>query len=108
MPQNHKPAHKPSQSIKCDAQLRTAQAQLTSILESVPVEDLRPSSKNPRTHSKKQVRELARSMQEFGFTVPALIDEANRILAGHGRLEAAKLLGLTSIPCVRVSHMSEA
>ena len=47
-------------------------------------------------------------MQEFGFTVPALIDEANRILAGHGRLEAAKLLGLTSIPCVRVSHMSEA
>ena len=74
MPQNHKPAHKPSQSIKCDAQLRTAQAQLTSILESVPVEDLRPSSKNPRTHSKKQVRELARSMQEFGFTVPVLID----------------------------------
>ena len=52
--------------------------------------------------------EPVRSMQEFGFTVPALIDEANRILAGHGRLEAAKLLGLTSIPCVRVSHMSEA
>ena len=108
MPQNRKPAHKPNQSIKCDAQLQAAQAQLTKILESVPVEDLRPSPKNPRTHSKKQVRELARSMQEFGFTVPALIDEANRILAGHGRLEAAKLLGLTCIPCVRVSHMSEA
>ena len=108
MSQNPKPAHKPDQSIKLDAQLWAGQVQLTNILEFVPVEDLRPSSKNPRTHSKKQVRELARSMQEFGFTVPALIDEANRILAGHGRLEAAKLLGLTSIPCVRVSHMSEA
>ena len=108
MPQNRKRAHKPNQSIKLDAKLCAAQDQLTNILEFVSVEDLRPSAKNPRTHSQKQVRELASSMQEFGFTVPALIDEANRILAGHGRLEAAKLLGLTSIPCVRVSHISEA
>ena len=108
MPQNRKTSHKAKHSIKLDTQLQAAQAQLTRILELVQVEDIKPSPKNPRTHSKKQVREIARSIQEFGFTVPALIDEDNRVLAGHGRLEAAKLLGLASIPCVRVSHMSQA
>ena len=52
--------------------------------------------------------QIKKSVLEFGFTVPALIDEGNRVLAGHGRLEAAKLAGLSSIPCVRVTHMSEA
>ncbi len=108
MPRNRKTTHKTKHSIKLDTQLQAAQAQLTGILEFVPVKGLKPSPKNPRTHSKKQVRELARSMQEFGFTVPVLIDEGNRVLAGHGRLEAAKLLWLASIPCVRISHMSEA
>lgn len=108
MPKDRKPTHKLPNPNNIDARFTSAQAQLIPILESIPVEKLKPSPKNPRTHSKKQVRELAKSIEEFGFTVPALIDEDNRVLAGHGRLEAAKLLGLSSIPCVRVSHMSEA
>ena len=58
--------------------------------------------------SKKQIEQIKKSVLEFGFTSPALIDENNRLLAGHGRVEAAKLAGLISIPCVRLTHMSEA
>jgi DNA modification methylase len=108
MPRNRKTAHKSQNPNKLDARFTPVQTELIPLLEFVDVGDLKPSPKNPRTHSKKQVRELAKSIEEFGFTVPALIDEDNRVLAGHGRLEAAKLLGLSSIPCVRVSHMSEA
>ena len=108
MPRNRKTAHKSQNPNKLDARFTPVQTELIPLLEFVGVGDLKPSPKNPRTHSKKQVRELAKSIEEFGFTVPALIDEDNRVLAGHGRLEAAKLLGLSSIPCVRVSHMSEA
>jgi DNA modification methylase len=108
MPENRKRAQKPCVTAKRDPQFRSAPAELIPILELVEVGDLRPSPRNPRTHSKKQIGELRRSIQEFGYTVPALIDENNRVLAGHGRLEAAKQAGLTSIPCVRVTHMSEA
>ena len=107
MPRNRKTAHKFQSPNNLHAQFAHAQTELIPLLEFVSVGDLKPSPKNPRSHSKKQIRELARSMQEFGYTVPALIDEGNRVLAGHGRLEAAKLVGLTTIPCVRVTHMSE-
>lgn len=69
---------------------------------------LNPWAKNPRTHSKKQVRQLAYSIREFGFTSPVLIDDGDTILAGHGRVEAAKLLGMERVPCVRLSSMSDA
>lgn len=69
---------------------------------------LRPWPKNARTHSKKQIRQIADSIKTFGFTNPILIDEANNILAGHGRVEAAKLLGMTTVPCIRIDAMSEA
>ncbi len=61
-----------------------------------------------RGHSGKQVRQIADSIQTFGFTNPVLVDEAGSILAGHGRVEAAKLLGLATVPCVHIEHMSEA
>jgi DNA modification methylase len=64
-------------------------------------------SNNARTHSRKQVRQIAASIIEFGFTNPVLVDDSNRILAGHGRVEAAKSIGLTSIPVVRLSDLSE-
>ena len=67
---------------------------------------LSPYRRNARTHSKKQIRQIAESITRFGFTNPVLIDEAGMILAGHGRVEAAKLLGMSEVPCLRFDHMT--
>jgi DNA modification methylase len=67
---------------------------------------LRPNPRNARTHSRKQNRQIAKSLEAFGFTNPVLIDETDMILAGHGRVEAAKLIGLETIPCRRIDHLS--
>jgi DNA modification methylase len=72
------------------------------------IEDLKPRARNPRTHSRKQIKQLADSIKEFGFVNPVLIDGENRIIAGHGRVEAAKLLGMTEVPTLRVDHLTEA
>ena len=71
------------------------------------VSTLTPWARNARTHSKKQIRQIAASIRQFGFTNPVLIDEAGTILAGHGRVAAAKLLGMGKVPCLRIDHMSE-
>lgn len=63
---------------------------------------------NSRTHSDDQIDQIAASITEFGFTNPILIDENNVIIAGHGRLEAAKQLKLDEVPCIRLSHLTEA
>lgn len=70
--------------------------------------DLRPRATNPRTHAKKQLEQIAASIRRFGFTNPILIDEADGIIAGHGRVEAAKLIGMTEVPTVRLADMSGA
>src|SRR5215208_3819771 len=67
---------------------------------------LRPCANNARTHTKKQVKQIAASIKEFGFTNPALIGDDDEIIAGHGRVEAAKLLGLKQVPALRLSHLS--
>src|SRR5215212_10200708 len=67
---------------------------------------LRPYSRNARTHSKKQLRQIADSIERFGFTNPVLIDQDNTILAGHGRVAAAQLLGMPEVPCIRIETMS--
>src|SRR6476660_4194183 len=72
------------------------------------VGDLKPRKTNPRTHSKKQVAQIANAIRRFGFTNPVLVDDANGIIAGHGRVEAAKTVGLDQVPTVRLSAMSEA
>jgi DNA modification methylase len=77
-------------------------------LEYLTTASLRPWSRNARTHSKKQVRQIADSIERFGFTNPVLIDKENRILAGHGRVTAAKLLGMDTVPCRRIESMTEA
>ena len=77
-------------------------------IESLPVGTLKPHPDNARTHSKKQIEQIADSIREFGFTNPPLIDAENRILAGHGRVEAAKLLGVKTIPVIRIEGLSEA
>ena len=73
-----------------------------------PVAALKPFAHNARTHSKRQVHQIAASIQEFGFTNPVLIDEANTIIAGHGRVEAAKVLGLAVVPAIRIDHLTDA
>jgi DNA modification methylase len=77
-------------------------------VELVAVARLRPFAKNARTHSKKQLRQIADSIEKFGFTNPVLISDDDEIIAGHGRVEAAKLLGMESVPTLRLSHLSAA
>ena len=75
--------------------------------ENRPTNSLRPYSGNARTHSPKQIKQIARSIERFGFNNPVLVDDDDQIIAGHGRVEAAKLLNLKTVPTVRLSHLSE-
>ena len=77
-------------------------------IEYLPLGSLAPYACNVRTHSKKQIKQIAESITQFGFTNPVLVDRENTILAGHGRLAAAKLLELQEVPCVRLEHMTQA
>jgi DNA modification methylase len=69
---------------------------------------LRPYARNARTHSRKQVKQIAAAIERFGFTNPVLISDDGQIIAGHGRVEAAKLLGMKVVPTLALSHLSEA
>ena len=79
-------------------------------MDVVPIDlaKLRPYPKNPRTHSKKQIRQIADSIRRFGFTNPVLVSDDGEIIAGHGRVEAARLLQMPSVPAVRLSHLNAA
>ena len=68
----------------------------------VSVERLASHPGNARTHTKKQIRQLAKSIDRFGFTNPLLVDDDGQIIAGHGRVEAAKLLGMETVPALRL------
>tara|TARA_R110001599_G_scaffold179582_1_gene372252 strand:- start:15515 stop:16849 length:1335 start_codon:yes stop_codon:yes gene_type:complete len=72
------------------------------------ITSLQPYARNARTHSKKQVRQIADSIQRFGFTNPVLVSDVGEIIAGHGRVEAAKLIGMKIVPTLALSHLSEA
>ena len=76
-------------------------------IESLPIERLIPYARNSRTHSDAQVAQVAASIREFGFTNPVLIDAEDGIIAGHGRVLAARKLGLEKVPCIRLAHLSE-
>lgn len=76
-------------------------------LEFWPLERLIPSPRNARTHSNAQVAEIAGSIRAFGFTNPILVGEEGDVVAGHGRLAAARLLGLTEVPVIRLTGLSE-
>jgi hypothetical protein len=78
------------------------------VIERVPVARLRPNPKNSRIHSKKQIAQIAASITRFGFTNPVLVAADDEIIAGHGRVAAAKLLGLAEVPVVRLDHLSAA
>ena len=73
-----------------------------------PVSSLKPYEKNARTHSAEQIEQLTRSIGEFGFTNPLLIDETDRIIAGHGRLQAALALGMSEVPVIILAGLTDA
>ena len=77
-------------------------------IEQLKTADLVPYARNSRTHDEAQVAQIAGSIREFGFTNPILIDAENGIIAGHGRVMAARKLGLEKVPCIRLSHLTEA
>lgn len=77
-------------------------------IQTRPVEALIPYARNSRTHSAGQVAQIAASIREFGWTNPVLVDGENGIIAGHGRVLAARKLGLTEVPCIEIRDMTEA
>ena len=80
---------------------------MLSIVER-PVGDLRLDPNNPRLHNRNQIRQIARSIETFGFNVPVLIDAREQLISEHGRVLAAKSLGMTHVPTIRLEHLTEA
>src|SRR5712692_465897 len=83
-------------------------AQRILAVEYRPLASLRFDPQNPRLHNKKQIRQIARSIEAFGFNVPVLIDGRGQLIAGHGRVLAAQLLGMTHVPTIMLEHLTEA
>ncbi len=81
---------------------------LVEAIEKWPLDRLLPYAANARTHSESQVAQLAGSIAEFGFNVPLLVDERGVLIAGHGRLLAARHLGLAEVPVIRLNHLTDA
>lgn len=77
-------------------------------LEYRPIEALIPYARNARTHTEAQVAQIAASIREFGWTNPILVDGQSGVIAGHGRLLAARVLGMPQVPCIELSHLTEA
>jgi DNA modification methylase len=73
-----------------------------------PISELKLDPKNPRAHSPRQVRQIARSIETFGFIVPVLVDANGKVIAGHGRIVACQLLGRTEVPTICLDHLNEA
>jgi DNA modification methylase len=73
-----------------------------------PIDDLKPDPANPRQHSKKQIRQIAKSIETFGFNMPVLVDARLKVIAGHGRLAACRELGWSEVPTLCLDHLSPA
>lgn len=82
--------------------------ELNLTIVKLPIESLKVYEKNARAHPEKQIEKIAKSIKEFGFNDPIAVDHNNQIIAGHGRLLAAKLLEMDEVPVVRLSHLSAA
>lgn len=77
-------------------------------IENTLITDLIPYANNAREHSDDQILQIASSIKEFGFNNPILIDKDNGIIAGHGRLAAAKMLNMTEVPTIKLEHLTDA
>lgn len=93
------------QTIQNETNRFGARAPLSVVYRQVSV--LTPYSNNARTHTKHQLRQIAESIRVFGFTNPVLVDSTDRIIAGHGRVEAAKILGMSQVPTIRLESLTE-
>ena len=80
---------------------------MNTVIKELSISSLKPYVRNARTHSRKQIKQIAASIERFGFTNPVLISDDGEIIAGHGRVEAAKLLGWKQVPTIALSHLSE-
>lgn len=77
-------------------------------VEYINISEILPYTNNARTHSEEQIKKIASSIKEFGFNNPILLDKDNIVIAGHGRLEAAKKIKIKEVPCIRLEHLTEA
>ena len=93
--------------MKSTSYLRTDRAARVAVSYR-PISELKPDSLNPRVHSPKQIRQIARSIEVFGFVVPILVKPSGKIIAGHGRVLAASELGLPEVPVMTARGWSEA
>src|SRR5713226_5085498 len=73
-----------------------------------PITELKCDPRNPRIHDRRQLRQIARSIEAFGFCVPVLVDAQLKVIAGHGRVSACELLNLHEVPTIRLDHLTEA
>ena len=80
--------------------------QYAQTIEQAAVEKLIPYARNSRTHSEAQVAQIAASIREFGFTNPVLVDGDGGIIAGHGRVLAARKLGMDAVPTIRIDYLT--
>src|SRR5580704_13432796 len=88
--------------------LAAGMRQFSPAIERVCIRSLKPYPRNARRHSRAQIKQIAASIERFGFNNPVLIADDGEIVAGHGRVSAAKLLGIETVPAVRLSHLTEA
>ena len=95
-------------SVAADGDANMAGATAAPTLQQLPLDALIPYARNSRTHSDTQVAQIAASIREFGFTSPVLVDADNGIIAGHGRVLAARKLGLATVPVLRIDYMTDA
>jgi DNA modification methylase len=99
--------HRPRRTVAArDAALQWSQHPALTV-QPRPVAELAPADRNARRHSPKQVQQLAASIRQFGFVNPILVDPRGEVVAGHGRLAAAKQLGLERVPTIRIDHLTE-
>jgi DNA modification methylase len=99
---------KPSKRLRASAGLQSLPTTEGLQVESWPIERLLPYAANARTHPDEQVAQIAGSIAEFGFNVPCLVDDRGVLIAGHGRIVAAKRLGLKQVPVIRLGHLTDA
>jgi ParB-like chromosome segregation protein Spo0J len=78
------------------------------VVETISIGSLRFDPQNPRQHSARRIGQIARSIESFGFNVPVLVDRDNKVLAGHGRVQALQRLGRSEAPVIRLEHLTPA
>lgn len=97
----------PSAEDGANSTLSQAHPELCIAVVYLAAAQLAASGRKLRLHKKKDIQKLARAIADFGFLCPVLLDEHDRVIVGHARLEAAKLLGMTEVPCIRLDHLDE-